>query len=874
MKGYSIHIGVNKVDTKHYGKLTELNAACNDAQDMAKLAKDIYGYQVVDLLLNENATSNRLKRAFNKVIQKITKNDILLITYSGHGSQIGPLVPGLYQDEFTDQTWCLYDRQWIDDESVLIFSQLPKGTRVLLISDSCHSGTVAKSLTTSGFQNDGSQFIPELGQSLNDYLKNNNLRSKKLTKTNSSFVVKENLKFYTSLFKNLPQTIQAYEVEASILSLAACQDHQVAYDGMINGVFTSNLKHVLEGGLNKHFEKPKSILDEIMENNYYPSPYLMTYGTDSTFFSHGNPFLIKPQKKTSLAINGGSRFEIKPLKSSIALTETGQHDKIHVSNENGIVNLEILNQYINEDISNIEFINDHECLISLKNHTNSWDCIHAINQKSDELNSGLYAEIESIENYPTQDEFAIKAAGSETGYMPYWPPFGNTTRIDKLWHLDANHSELKKAREKITSLISAKKIKKTVRIGHLDTGWNPNHTLLQHNQFIRKDLAKSFVKGEESSNPFAIDFKMKGMENQGHGTGTLGIIAGGLLQQDGINYGKIGATTGVEIIPIRVAESVIILNTSSIVKGINYAVKQKCDVITMSLGGKPSKRLANAINNAYENGVTVVAAAGNSIVEGIAKIGPRKLVYPAKYDRVIAACGACHNQFPYDFDAQKKYSKIKSLTTRFMQGNWGPKKAMKTAIAAYTPNVVWLSENAQKYVQSGGGTSSATPQIASAAALWILKNKSELIKKKYSGTWKQVEAVKAALFGTADQPFKGSEKYYGNGVLKANQALETKVASTKNIKIAKSAKSSPAGILEAIELLIKRQRSATTYGAKELESISQELESVISQLNLENLNEVTSKANLSAKDLNLILKHKKAISKIPKSKALHKLMGM
>jgi hypothetical protein len=64
--------------------------------------------------------------------------------YSGHGNQV-PDLDGEEPDKL-DETWCLYDGQMIDDELYRMYGALAEGVRVLILSDSCHSGTVAKGM--------------------------------------------------------------------------------------------------------------------------------------------------------------------------------------------------------------------------------------------------------------------------------------------------------------------------------------------------------------------------------------------------------------------------------------------------------------------------------------------------------------------------------------------------------------------------------------------------------------------------------------------------------------------------------------------------------------------------------------------------------
>jgi hypothetical protein len=108
-----------------------------------------------------------------------------------------------------------------------------------------------------------------------------------------------------------------------------------------------------------------------------------------------------------------------------------------------------------------------------------------------------------------------------------------------------------------------------------------------------------------------------------------------------------------------------------------------------------------------------------------------------------------------------------------MQGNWGPEKAMTRAVAGYTPNLAWATMgSAYQFSKAGGGTSSATPQVAATVALWIAHNRKQLAAKKMNGTWKQVEAARKAVFKSADTSFPAYQQYYGNGIIRALDALD------------------------------------------------------------------------------------------------------
>lgn len=110
-------------------------------------------------------------------------------------------------------------------------------------------------------------------------------------------------------------------------------------------------------------------------------------------------------------------------------------------------------------------------------------------------------------------------------------------------------------------------------------------------------------------------------------------------------------------------------------KGFNHATSIGAHVLTMSMGGLTSDLLVDAVNLAYDNGVFLVAAAGNNFASTPM---PTSIVFPARYRRVLAASGLMADGRPYW-----------GLHPFMMQGNHGPHSKMDTALGAYTPNIAW-----------------------------------------------------------------------------------------------------------------------------------------------------------------------------------------
>jgi metacaspase-1 len=140
MNKYALCIGIND----YPGTANDLSGCVNDATDWAKVfaAK---GYQVKKLL-NRAATGAAMRRSIADLVGKAVDGDRIVIQYSGHGSY----VPDQDGDEpdGTDECLCPYDIMskgpLTDDELFELYNAKRSGVRIVVISDSCHSGTVAK----------------------------------------------------------------------------------------------------------------------------------------------------------------------------------------------------------------------------------------------------------------------------------------------------------------------------------------------------------------------------------------------------------------------------------------------------------------------------------------------------------------------------------------------------------------------------------------------------------------------------------------------------------------------------------------------------------------------------------------------------------
>lgn len=331
---------------------------------------------------------------------------------------------------------------------------------------------------------------------------------------------------------------------------------------------------------------------------------------------------------------------------------------------------------------------------------------------------------------------------------PAWP-----SREEFAWHLGDEFSGLKLARE-----LAGAPAGNRVRVGILDTGYDPAHSTLPLG--LLDELGRDFF----DDDPDATDPGVGGFgDNPGHGTATLALLSGGQIEPRGVAGFDdfLGGAPHAEVVPIRIADSVLHFYSGSMAEGIEYAVASRCRVVSISMGGTPTRRWAHAVNAAYEAGVAIFAAAGNNVGDGFPT---RETVWPARFGRVVAVCGATAEKEPY---SKSGYAG--------MQGNFGPASKMQTAIAAYTPNAPWAEIGCTDVVSlRGGGTSCATPQAAAAAALWFQRQPTPANAEP----WQRVEAVRHALFSSADkQPQQ--ERFFGQGLLRAREALDETFDATR-----------------------------------------------------------------------------------------------
>ncbi len=209
----------------------------------------------------------------------------------------------------------------------------------------------------------------------------------------------------------------------------------------------------------------------------------------------------------------------------------------------------------------------------------------------------------------------------------------------------------------------------SVMVAVLDTGCDMTHPDLAGKVVLAKDLTVS--DGIDDAN-----------DGNGHGTHVAGTVAAYTNNATGV--ASIGGNTSLMIGKVIRNDGSGLL--SEIADGINWASENGAKVINMSIGHtRGMSTMKIAVDNAWKNGVVLVAAAGNSNVSGS--------LYPAAYTNCISVAATDTSDNKAGFS------------------NYG------RTVDCAAPGVSIISTTRGGTYASWSGTSMATPHVAGLAAL-------------------------------------------------------------------------------------------------------------------------------------------------------------
>jgi subtilisin family serine protease len=324
----------------------------------------------------------------------------------------------------------------------------------------------------------------------------------------------------------------------------------------------------------------------------------------------------------------------------------------------------------------------------------------------------------------------VAFSGSENGIIPF-PNGGNGgPNIERTeWAFDITQ---------ITDMNKNGYDGEGVIVGIVDSGIDLEHPDLDH---INVTAWKDYVNGEEE--PY---------DDQGHGTHIAGIIAAqGVID---------GIAPSVKMVIVKAISSSGSGSDSDVADGIDFVVENGADVICLSLGGMArilniGDETAAACNDAINQGVVVVAAAGNdgenddgdvsspAIVDGVIAVGA---VDEDKRKASFSSIGDNDGFLPLPFDDRNDPDK-------------------KPEVVA--PGVDIISTHLDEGYAKASGTSQATAFVAGGMVLVLDANSQYQREGAFGGDSDAVNEIKNAIMNSAEK-VSGQDSphddYYGYGL--------------------------------------------------------------------------------------------------------------
>ncbi len=271
-------------------------------------------------------------------------------------------------------------------------------------------------------------------------------------------------------------------------------------------------------------------------------------------------------------------------------------------------------------------------------------------------------------------------------------------------------------------LVSAYSTGKGVRIALIDTGVDDH-----------PDLKGKIIDRENFTND-------RDYRRDIHGTIMAGIISAIPRNGFGIN----GVAPDARIISVKVLKqesgrSKPVGTSFAIVRGVDYAILKKANIVNMSFGAPgPDPNVSRIVRTAVSRGMVVVAAAGDGDPRG-------RPIYPAALSEVIAV----------------------SALGRDWKPRWSGASGDYIDLAA--PGVGILSTQPGNTFRDSDGSSEAAAHVTGVVAL--------LFEKKANASPSQIQDLLERT--SLDLGSKGKDSIFGSGIVDACKALEALLVAGK-----------------------------------------------------------------------------------------------
>ncbi len=260
----------------------------------------------------------------------------------------------------------------------------------------------------------------------------------------------------------------------------------------------------------------------------------------------------------------------------------------------------------------------------------------------------------------------------------------------------------------------------SVRVAVLDTGVDLDHPDLYEN-----------IKGHIN----IIKPKKSGDDDSGHGTHVAGIVA---AADNAI--GVIGVGPGIDLYAVKVLDKKGRGYLSDLIDALDWCIDNDIQIINMSLGSlEDNSSFHEAVKNAYQAGIILIAAAGNYGQQG------GIISYPARYSETIAVSSV--DQF----------------------GNLDPFSSFGNEIDITAPGVEVRSTYKDGYYALMSGTSMSAPHVTGTAALILCTIPDSQFDLNHNGIWEPSEILMKLKLSAQSLGLPVEQQ--GAGLVRADEAI-------------------------------------------------------------------------------------------------------
>lgn len=320
--------GVNE-----YKNISSLRGCVNDVEDMKALLTEVFGFETrnVKTFINGDVTKDEVRRQMKWLFRGASAGDRVVLHLSSHGSNVADKDGD--EPDGQDEIFCMHDMDFDDPGSYLLddelrewTEELPEGVQLLVVLDTCHSGTGTRLLLSRDAMNAPPTLV-EVEATFKRAMTASGDGERGIA-TAARALELDNPDLVRARYVEPPPEVQAEIAAARAKAvksrkrglvkaplnhvlLAACRDDQTAADANINGrpcgAFTHNLCETLraDGARVARRTLIDQVAKALSEGHFNQVPQLEAKDGDIPLFE--GETALAPTAAATLPATGGSR---------------------------------------------------------------------------------------------------------------------------------------------------------------------------------------------------------------------------------------------------------------------------------------------------------------------------------------------------------------------------------------------------------------------------------------------------------------------------------------------------------------------------------------------------------------------------------------